>query len=657
MQLSNTPGKLLLPFAADGTKNAIPVDSQIGIVAGKASLADGFPPLTRTPLSAGGVPPSGLDMNGILYEMSAIVRWANAGGGYAYDATFATDTNVGGYPKGARVMRSDGLGYWMNTVENNTTDPEAAGAAAAGWVPDYTSGAAAVTMTNANVTLTPLEYGKRIILLTGVLTANLNLIFPNIAGAWVVLNKCTGAFAVTCKTAAGTGVAMPAGTYNFVSGEGVNIYGIKDDLLSLTFTQSGAGAVSRTALAKMRDIVNVRDFGATGNGSTDDTAAILAAVTAAAGKTLIIPDPTVAYKMTAGLTIPAGTKIHGNNKRTTRILKAFTGDLFTLSENVTLSDLWLDGNGVNGFTGRGLLLTSTDGHQEVMNCRVVDFKGFCVDYLTLTAGSQSAFINCELSQYSAPTGSASNVAVNMLAGAQLSAVPRTFIGIQTNGTPAFNFGGCNNVFVSNSFLGDLYYTNNSRGVLITGCRIANQASLVVDGHNNTIIGCDIAPRITIAAGSSADNISIMGNSYNILPIIDSSGNGRNTFSTYRSSYTPILTSGGTPPVLGNGTLNGIFSRNGSTVTYAIELTTGSTTTLGTGGLNFSIPVATMAEINQLAGEATMFNGTTFYSGVAVLGAGDNKVQLLRDTTSSVTFNSPSTWPTGSVFRVSGTYQI
>ena len=48
MQLINAPGKLVLPFAASGAKNAIPVASQIGIVAGAASLTDGFPPLTRT---------------------------------------------------------------------------------------------------------------------------------------------------------------------------------------------------------------------------------------------------------------------------------------------------------------------------------------------------------------------------------------------------------------------------------------------------------------------------------------------------------------------------------------------------------------------------------------------------------------------------------
>ena len=248
MQLTNTPGKLVLPFANAGAKNTIPTASQIGITAGAASLTDGFPPLTRTPIAAGGVPPSGLDMNGILFQLSAILRWANAGGGYAYDSTFANDSNVNGYPKGARVMRSDGLGYWFNTVENNTTDPEAAGAAAAGWVPDFTNGVTSVAMASTNVTLTPLQYGKPIIVITGTLTANLNLIFPAIVNEWTVINNTTGPYTITCKTAAGTGIVV--NTAALIVGDGTNIQSAVTDVTggvqtnqNNTFTKAQRGAL------------------------------------------------------------------------------------------------------------------------------------------------------------------------------------------------------------------------------------------------------------------------------------------------------------------------------------------------------------------------------------------------------------------------------
>lgn len=254
MQLSTAPGKLTLPFANAGARNVIPVPSQIGITPGAASLTDGFPPLTRTPLAAGGVAPFGIDMNGILYEVSAIVRWANAGGGYPYDSAFANDSDIGGYPKGARIARSDGLGYWFNTIDNNTVDPEAAGYAGltAGWVPDYTTGATAITMTNANVTLTALQYGKPVIVITGTLSANINLIFPAMVGQWIVINSTTGAFTITCKTPSGTGVVVISGP-NGLIGDGVNIYGtsgISQSAADLRYAAIGNLTWTNTRLAK-----------------------------------------------------------------------------------------------------------------------------------------------------------------------------------------------------------------------------------------------------------------------------------------------------------------------------------------------------------------------------------------------------------------------
>lgn len=62
------------------------------------------------------------------------------------------------------------------------------------------------------------------------------------------------------------------------------------------FLQAGTGATARTAQAKMRDSVSVKDFGAVGDGVTDDTSAIQAAIDYAATiKAFVhIPDSTFA---------------------------------------------------------------------------------------------------------------------------------------------------------------------------------------------------------------------------------------------------------------------------------------------------------------------------------------------------------------------------
>lgn len=57
-----------------------------------------------------------------------------------------------------------------------------------------------------------------------------------------------------------------------------NISGAAGVASLVSFIQAGTGAVSRTAQDKMRDTVSVKDFGAVGDGSTDDSAAIQAAI-------------------------------------------------------------------------------------------------------------------------------------------------------------------------------------------------------------------------------------------------------------------------------------------------------------------------------------------------------------------------------------------
>lgn len=211
----STPSQITVPFATSGLKNAIPSTSNP--VTGNAGYDAGFPATNMTPKEAGGIPPFGQDFNGILFDITTAIRYLEAGMQFPYSSSFATA--VGGYPLGAIVTRTDGTGFWRNTVANNTTDPEAFGA---GWSPEG-SGISTVAMSNANVTLTALQAARPIIIIAGTLTANLNLIFPTYQRQWLIVNNAAGAFSVTCKTSGGSGVSVATGTRQSVYGDGTNI--------------------------------------------------------------------------------------------------------------------------------------------------------------------------------------------------------------------------------------------------------------------------------------------------------------------------------------------------------------------------------------------------------------------------------------------------
>ena len=103
MKQSDIPDKFPIPWANNagaGFKKTIPITSQIGVVDGKASLADGWPPLNFDDVLIGGVPSSGADDNGIKNQITANIRWsANAGMIPQYDTAFSSF--IGGYPKGS----------------------------------------------------------------------------------------------------------------------------------------------------------------------------------------------------------------------------------------------------------------------------------------------------------------------------------------------------------------------------------------------------------------------------------------------------------------------------------------------------------------------------------------------------------------------------
>ncbi|HFT8008544.1 TPA: hypothetical protein ACU9T0_006594 [Burkholderia cenocepacia] len=232
MQSNQTPTLVPLAFAAGGAFNTIPEASQIGTNPGGASLVDGFPPLTRTPIAAGGIPPSGLDMNGVLNLITQSTRWSHAGGRYGFSSVFAADTNVGGYPAGAMLMSADGQGTWLSLVDNNSDNPDTGPGTK--WAPSQAYGFSSISgLTNTNVTLTPAQAMKSRIVLTGALTGNVQVILPTWTREWAIVNNTTGNFSVTTKTASGSGIVLPAGPSRVV-GDGTNITQPAESIASAT---------------------------------------------------------------------------------------------------------------------------------------------------------------------------------------------------------------------------------------------------------------------------------------------------------------------------------------------------------------------------------------------------------------------------------------
>ena len=78
---------------------------------------------------------------------------------------------------------------------------------------------------------------------------------------------------------------------------------------NIIYTPAGTGAVSRTVESKLGETVSVKDFGAVGDGVTDDTAAIQAAIDSGA-KEVFFPKGT--YYFTSNITLASNQRLKGD---------------------------------------------------------------------------------------------------------------------------------------------------------------------------------------------------------------------------------------------------------------------------------------------------------------------------------------------------------
>jgi len=129
-----------------------------------------------------------------------------------------------------------------------------------------------------------------------------------------------------------------------------------------------------------------------------------------------------------------------------------------------------------------------------------------------------------------------------------------------------------------------------------------------------------------------------------------------------TSYTPTWTSS-TPPTLGNGTLLGRYMKIGRTCITEIHLTTGSSTTYGSGNYNWTLPfTAASAGIAQI-GSAQLLGPTGVrWVGQIVISSGVNNcsaffpISATNTRTDFLTATSPETLASTSQVRLCFLYE-
>lgn len=119
--MSKNPILIPQPFANNGSKNSIQNTRQQGQDPEDATWSDGFPNVTMQPIESGGLPPKGMDFNGILHALSASIVHQQKGGFFYYDTNYAK--NIGGYHAGAILIADDNSKLFISTIDNNTNNP------------------------------------------------------------------------------------------------------------------------------------------------------------------------------------------------------------------------------------------------------------------------------------------------------------------------------------------------------------------------------------------------------------------------------------------------------------------------------------------------------------------------------------------------------
>jgi hypothetical protein len=416
---------------------------------------------------------------------------------------------------------------------------------------------------------------------------------------------------------------------------------------NITGNVTSTGTSSFNIIRSKSPIADVKAFGAVGDGTTDDTTAVAAAI-ASGASTVFFPAGT--YKVTAKLTQPTAQAWVGDGgQRATTIKKGFNGDLVDMGDRGRIADLNFDCQGAT-YTGRGIYVPSGFS-QKIERVRCADSVSASLEFANNVGGG------CNVLGFEGGTTSPLTVAAIKCRDNQ--ATPRFFDGIWLSGGMIDFASGGNGNSVVNFYVNNIITDANTQLLHLVNGRVASGTDpIVISGANNVIQSVGFSGQVQFV---SAQGNKLVGCVYGTGFTEDSSNCQYNEISDQLQSYTPTWNQpSGTQPALGDGTIVGAWQRQGYVCTARIRLVMGGTTTYGnnTVAYQFSLPFKGHAASEQrLLGGYIVDSSTGNQYACQVLIAADSAIATLGYINVAVDSDTPFAWATGDTIDIQVTYMV
>jgi hypothetical protein len=383
------------------------------------------------------------------------------------------------------------------------------------------------------------------------------------------------------------------------------------------FIQDGAGAVERDIVEKQKEIVSVKDFGAVGDGVTDDTAAIQAAINV--GGVVRLPSGT--YQISAALIVGGGVHLIGDGVDNTTISAATnTFNAIEVQSNARLLSVRsltiISAEGV-GAANSGIHANESNGgaEQTYSDLKISAFKyGMKVGQIWwLNTLENVRFNSCDFSFHGSASGGQS--------------INNVFFKCYSNQpiTTGFHLVGFKNT---------VFYSCNFGGI---GSTVSKFVELFTNSRAIKFIGCNFEHGIFSSGDAGVVVWSGSEAAFNSCSFNANSGLAGAAAYEIRGRDTSTITVDNCFKVAQHANMLDFYTQNSSKLTFA------NSPLMGTSASASSNPIIDQSSIINLAknftprasGVATV-NGATFID--TGLGSGGNKklfVTLLSDAAVSV----------------------